>query len=136
MTAAAPRSALVAVVDDDERVLESLQSLLESAGLSVRVFGSAGTFLAAQDLADNIDVLISDIGMPTMDGHELKRIMLSRRPELAVILLTGRDGALPAQSALSTRGYQDYFLKPFSGRGLLAAIEIAIQPRQVKGPEF
>lgn len=122
-----PTRAVVAVIDDDQRVLESLQSLLESAELVVHLFSSAKSFLETQNLAD-IDVLISDIGMPLMDGHELKRIVQSKRPDLPVILLTGRENALSTPRCTASRGYQDLFRKPFSGRDLLAAIETAIRP--------
>jgi len=127
------RCAVVAVVDDDHRILESIQGLLESAGLTVRLYSAAKPFLEARDLAD-IEVLISDIGMPDMDGHELKRIVQSERPNLPVILLTGRDDALWAQSSIAAHGYQNFFRKPFSGRELLAAIEIALQSRAEDRP--
>ena len=56
----------IAVVDDDPRVLESLQELLESAGYAVRTFASGRALLDTG--LDGIDCLITDIGMPIMDG--------------------------------------------------------------------
>src|SRR5712671_3355448 len=57
------RPYVVAIVDDDRRVLESLGELLESEGYAVRLFDSADAFLRADALQD-IDALISDIRMP------------------------------------------------------------------------
>ena len=80
---------VVAVVDDDDRTLESLADLLEAAGYDVRLYTSAKAVWTRGGLSD-IDCLISDIGMPEMDGFELRRLALSERPELPVILVTGR----------------------------------------------
>src|SRR5882724_12328892 len=63
---------VIAIVDDDQRLRESLGNLLESAGYSVRLFDSAEALLKA-DAVNRIDVLISDIRMPGMDGIELQR---------------------------------------------------------------
>src|SRR5262245_7374194 len=61
---------LIAVVDDDRTVLESLEMLLESAHYTARVFDSAAALLESGCLAE-IDCLISDIAMPSMGGFEL-----------------------------------------------------------------
>jgi FixJ family two-component response regulator len=66
------RLQVIAIADDDPRVLESLGELLESAGYSVRLFNSADAFLRA-DAVNEIDALISDIRMPGVDGIELQR---------------------------------------------------------------
>ena len=65
-----PRRSIVAAVDDDQRILESLELLLESADYDVRLFSSATALLESGGLRE-IDCLISDIGMPVMDGFEL-----------------------------------------------------------------
>ena len=78
---------VVAVVDDDHRTLESLADLLEAAGYDVRLYSSATVFCDRDGLSD-IDCLISDIGMSDMNGIELRRVALSARPDLPVILIT------------------------------------------------
>jgi FixJ family two-component response regulator len=114
---------VVAVVDDDVRILESLEDLLESAGYQVRVH-SSGVALLASDIA-NIDCLITDVGMPTMGGFELRERIRQVRPELPVILISGRSD-VAAESAVRSRGYDDFFRKPFDGQTLLAAIAQAM----------
>ena len=124
MTRSPPR-ANIAVVDDDERVLESLKTLLESADHSVRVVGSAAALLGDDCLA-SIDCLISDIDMPAMDGFELVRQVRAARPALPVILITGHPGMLSHSLAIG-RGYSRYFTKPFKGPELLMAVSEALR---------
>jgi FixJ family two-component response regulator len=110
----------IAVVDDDQRILESIKNLLESADHAVRPFVSAAALLDSGCLPE-IDCLISDIGMPGMDGSELLRAVHAARPGLPVILITGQDDLL---SQLSPVGLGQYrlFKKPFDSEELLTAI--------------
>ncbi len=62
---------VIAVVDDDERILESMEDLLESAGHSVLVFSSAKALLSDDDVLARLDCLITDIGIPVVNGFEL-----------------------------------------------------------------
>ncbi|MFM0341562.1 response regulator [Paraburkholderia fungorum] len=112
---------VVAIVDDDQRLLESLEELLESAGHAVQTFSSAQTLLDSNALPE-IVCLITDIGMPGMDGFELQRLMRERRPDLPVILITGRHEL----AELPQAKYNRLFRKPFDGRALLAAIGDAL----------
>ena len=121
---------VVAVVDDDDRTLESLADLLEAAGYDVRLYTSAKAVWTRGGLSD-IDCLISDIGMPEMDGFELRRLALAERPELPVILITGRPELRAQHSSNIER--DRYFEKPFDGRQLLAAIRAALGSARPKG---
>lgn len=111
---------VIAVVDDDPRVLESLENLFESAGYSVRTF-SSGLSLLDAGLSD-IDCLITDIGMPGMDGFELLDMVKKTRPTLPVFLLTGRH-EIGDQHRTTGRDIGGFFKKPFGGHDLLAAID-------------
>src|SRR5262249_45237105 len=82
-------SYIVAVVDDDQRILQSLETLLESADYSVRLYASAESLLEDADVLAELDCLISDIGLSLIDGFELLRLVKSARPDLPVILITG-----------------------------------------------
>jgi DNA-binding NtrC family response regulator len=105
---APPRKFVTAVVDDDRRVLDSLEDLLESAGHRVRLFGSAAALLESGSLAD-IDCLISDIDLPTIDGFELVRHAdMAKRSR----------GAGPPCYRL--------FEKPIDGREMLVAVSNAL----------
>lgn len=120
----AKTQAVVAVVDDDYRILESLEALLESAGLVVRLFDAAAPLLLPGAL-EEIDCVISDIGMHVIDGVELKRRLQLERPELPVILITGREAA-PPEPSTATPAYRDFFHKPFRSEELLAAVNTAL----------
>ena len=115
---------VVAVVDDDYRVLESLEDLLESAGYNVRLFASAKQFL--DTAITEVDCVISDIGMPDADGFILQQIIRNSRPTLPVILITARHEFATAEHA-AVRGGRRLFEKPFDTRELLAAVGSELQ---------
>jgi FixJ family two-component response regulator len=122
---AASSKYIIAVVDDDSRILESLENLLESAGHTVRVFPSAELFLKRNGFK-GIDCLISDIGMPVIDGLELQQLAKVARPDLPVILITGRHENADRERAIS-QGSSAFFQKPFNGHDLLRAIKEALR---------
>ena len=116
---------VVAVVDDDHGILQSLEYLLESADYGVRLFVSAAALLESGSLAQ-IDCLISDVDMPGTDGFELVRQVHSTRPQLPIILITGypdRLTRLPALAGSKPR----LFTKPFQGHELLEAVSDALR---------
>jgi FixJ family two-component response regulator len=118
------RRPVVAVVDDDPRLLESLQELLESAGYVARSFPSAGALLLSG--LSGLDVLITDIGMPGMDGFELRDLARKARPDLPVFLITGRHEIADQDRA---QGISGFFRKPFDAQALLAAVDDALRSR-------
>ncbi|MFC0008847.1 response regulator [Devosia nitrariae] len=112
---------VVAVVDDDPRLLESLEDLLESAGYAARSFPSARALLVAG--LGGLDLLITDIGMPGVDGFELRDLVMKARPDLPVFLITGRHELADQGRA---RGISGFFRKPFDAQALLAAVGDAL----------
>jgi FixJ family two-component response regulator len=119
----APTRATIAVVDDDPRILEALQELLESAGYEVQCH-SSGSSLLANDISD-IDCVITDVGMPVMDGFELREAVKRMRPSLQVFLISGRRD-LSHERHADLLSENAFFRKPFDGQALLAAIEDAL----------
>jgi FixJ family two-component response regulator len=122
------RQLVVAVVDDDSRVLESLEDLLESAGHVVHLFKSAQALLEDEAFG-RIDCVISDIGMPVIDGFDLERLARAARPGLPVILITGRLELIKGRQITTLGENRTFLLKPFSERALLGAIDQALAPR-------
>ena len=120
-------SATIGVVDDEQRILESLGTLLESADYAVRLFSSAKALLESTHLAE-IDCLISDIDMPVMDGFQLLRVLKATRPELPIILITGHPELLHQSPSIEPGRYR-LLKKPFDGQELLSAISEALQHR-------
>jgi len=115
---------VVAVVDDDQRILESLENLLESADYAVRPFACAKALLDSGCLAE-IGCLISDIDLPVMDGFELLRAVRGERPDLPIILITGHPDLLNRLPATDAGNYR-LFRKPFDGQALLAAVSDSV----------
>jgi FixJ family two-component response regulator len=114
---------IVAVVDDDSAVLDSVQDLLESGGFSVRSFLSAEEFLQG-DALQLIGCLISDIQLPGMDGWALEAVVKDRRPLLPTILITAHGDLDQLRSVEGEhRAARLAFMKPFDGRQLLEAVE-------------
>ena len=127
-----PRPTVIAVVDDDPGILESIESLLNSADYEVRLFSTAAALLESGGLAE-IDCLISDVAMPLMDGFELARAAQAARPALPVILVTGRPDLL-RRSRVDGLGQYRVFKKPFDGRELLTAVTLMVKSPRPRAP--
>lgn len=115
---------IVAAVDDDFRIRESIASLLESAGYAPFVFSSGEEFLLSGTLA-TATCVITDVRMPGMDGIELQRRIKLERPALPVILISAHHDADIRQRAID-EGAIDVLYKPFDGTDLLAIIHSAL----------
>jgi FixJ family two-component response regulator len=115
---------IVAAVDDDFRVRESIHSLLESAGYAPIVFSSAEAFLQSGTLP-KATCVITDVRMPGMDGLELQRRIRIERPKLPVILISAQHDANIRQRAID-EGAVDFLYKPFDGADLLKTIYSAL----------
>ena len=110
----------IAVVDDDTRVLESLEQLLESAKYKVRLFASADDFLRANCLPE-VDCLISDISMPGTNGFSLIRRVEEMHPDRPVILISGGDKRIASAHATTAKA-QIVLKKPFDMCALIFAV--------------
>jgi FixJ family two-component response regulator len=115
---------VIAVVDDDQGILKSLEYLLESANFSVCLFTSASELLESGSLRE-VDCLISDIDMPGIDGFELMQLIAEQRPGLPTILITGYPDRIQWMPAHGS-GKPRTFTKPFQGQQLLQAIGDAL----------
>lgn len=106
--AAAPLPSLrVLCIDDEPLLREMLQQLLVNGGHSVEVAdgGQSGVdlFRSARERGEGFDVVITDLGMPYVDGRQVAKTLKAEAPETAVIMLTGwgtmmkEDGDVPTQ---------------------------------------
>ena len=117
--------ALVAVIDDDQSVRESLPELLRASGYEVEAFSSAEEFLASGD-GGRTKCLVLDVAMPGMSGPELQRELQRRGQSLPVIFITANaDGTM--RPRLLEQGAVECLFKPFTERALLAAIGSALR---------
>lgn len=116
---------LVAVVDDDESVRESLADLLREVGYAVQAFASAEDFLASGDLG-RTRCLILDIAMPGMSGPALQRELQRRGKAIPVVFITAHSDEA-VRPRLLEQGAVDCLFKPFSDTALLAALGSALR---------
>lgn len=115
----------VLVVDDDPQVRGYLRRLLERAGYAVIVARHGREALrAVERLGAAIDVLVTDVDMPEMDGRELVGEVSRIRPGLPAIYVTGN---LPACQELVGAGCSA-IAKPFVSDRLLVAVRDALEP--------
>ena len=121
------KRSLVAVVDDNDSVRESLPDLLESSGYAVLTFESAEGFLASSALHEAA-ALVLDVGLPGMSGPDLQQELIQRGQRLPIVFITAQ-GDLSLRPRLLARGAAACLFKPFSDTALLDALEAAIQMR-------
>jgi FixJ family two-component response regulator len=116
---------IVAVVDDDESVRESLPDLLRELGYAAKAFSSAEAFLTSGDIAAT-QCLLLDVAMPGMSGPQLQKELQARGHETPIIFITARvDAAVRRQ--LIEQGAVDCLFKPFSEQQLRAALDAALR---------
>ncbi len=117
---------LVAVVDDDISVRESLESLIRSVGLEVRLSASAEEFLSSAH-PRNADCLVLDVRLPGMSGVELHRHLRAQGSEVPVIFITAHGVDDRARSEAASDWTVAYLTKPFSEDEFLGAVDAALK---------
>ncbi|MFC5550908.1 MHYT domain-containing protein [Massilia aerilata] len=121
----------VLLVDDATDTLDVLQQILQHSGATIMAASSAGKALALLE-RERPDVIVSDIGMPDVDGFELIRRIRRRSagaggaiPAIALTAFTRQDDRNRAMQA----GFNDYLAKPVEPGSLVAHIAQAVGPR-------
>ena len=120
--------ARVLVVDDAEATVEILRRQLESAGHSVRCARDVPSALRVLD-GWPAELVLTDLRMPGPSGLDLVRHLRQRRPEAAVVMITGYPSIANAVEAGRT-GVDDFLAKPFTERELHEAIDRALDARR------
>lgn len=121
-----PTARLVAVVDDDVSVRESLESLIRSARIGVLVFASAEEFLHSTD-PRAVDCLILDVDLPGMTGIELHQRLLALNRTVPAVFITAHTSDDRARDAARSEWTVAYLAKPFSEDELLDAVHAALE---------
>lgn len=110
----------ILAVEDDPGILRMLERGLAAAGHQVLTAdnGEDGAVLASEE---GVDVVLLDISLPELSGHEVLARIRARRPALPILMLTARDDLDNKVRALDA-GADDYLTKPFAFEELLARI--------------
>ena len=121
------KRSLVAVVDDDESVRESLPDLLREFGFAAKAFGSAEEFLASDSMRE-AKCLILDIAMSGMSGPDLQQELKRRGVGIPIVFITARVDESTRQRLLR-QGAVECLFKPFRDKALREAIDAAFRRR-------
>jgi two-component system NtrC family sensor kinase len=121
---------VVLVIDDEPGVIQLCQRLLERANFHVLAITHAIQGLELLDQTP-VDLLLVDIRMPEIDGFQVIDQARRRRPDLAVVVMTGFGTVETAIEALR-RGADGLILKPFAGAELVQSVNRALQENQRK----
>ena len=121
-----PRILLIAIVDDDDALRNSLDNLLRSVGFRAQGFSSAEAFLRSNHVRETA-CLILDVRMPGMNGLELQRQMVAANWQLPIIFITSHADD-DAQAQALEAGAVAFLYKPCREEDLLHAIDAALNP--------
>jgi FixJ family two-component response regulator len=127
-----PSAPLIAIVDDDDALRNSLDDLIRSIGFRTLGFSSAEEFLTSNQARDAA-CLILDVRMPAMSGLDLQQQIVAAKWQTPIIFVTSHaddDARLRALAA----GAVAYLYKPFHEKELLNAIDAAL--KRSSGDEF
>ena len=116
---------LIAVVDDDESVRESLPDLLREFGFDAEAFASAEAFLASGVMGETT-CLILDVSMSGMSGPDLQSELTRRGIEVPIVFITAQ-GDESIRQRLIGGGAVECLFKPFGETALLDALNAAIR---------
>jgi DNA-binding response OmpR family regulator len=126
-------SALILVVDDEPKIVRLARDYLEKNGFRVVI---AGDGLSALTMARRVhpDLIVLDLLLPGMDGREVCRV-LRRESDVPIIMLTALSEESDQIVGLEI-GADDYIVKPFSPRALVARVRALLRRAQggVKAP--
>ena len=116
-----PSVPLIAIVDDDDALRNSLDNLLRSVGFRVQGFASAEAFLQAKQ-ANETACLILDVRMAGMNGLELQRQLVAANWRIPIIFVTAYADDDARERALAA-GAVAFLYKPCREEDLLSAID-------------
>lgn len=114
-------AAKVLLVEDDRALREALADTLALGGHDYRAVDCAEAALLAID-RETFGLVVSDVNMPGMDGHQLLAAIRQRQPQLPVLLMTAYGAVERAVDAMR-QGAADYLVKPFEPKALLNLVE-------------
>ena len=119
----------IRIVDDEPRMCDSLEALLSGQDYEIHTCNSGKE--AAEYLGKNFDLVLLDIVMPDMDGHDVMDYIARQSPETLVVVMTGHASIESAVQALRRRAY-DYLRKPFEHEELLKTVENALDQKRLR----
>ena len=124
----------ILVLDDEDLMLQFLQKQLSQHDFNVVTYQSPQK--ALKTLSDNpVDLVISDVKMPELNGDEVLSHIKEHHPEIGVILITGY-GSINHAVRTVRKGAFDYISKPFSGAEIVARVKAFFKHREKTGKTY
>ena len=120
----------ILIVDDEKNYLLVLEALLADAGYEVITCGNASEALEITTSHD-LDLVITDMRMPGLDGMEFLAQLRTLQPEIPIIMMTAYATVEKAVEAMK-RGAFDYITKPFKNEELILTIRKALEMHRLK----
>jgi DNA-binding NtrC family response regulator len=121
----------VLLVEDDRDLRAFLAEELEEAGYEVASFPTADAALVEVVRGAGADLVVTDLIMPGMRGHDLLAELRARRPELNVIIITA-FGSIESAIEMMRGGAYDYLAKPFGTGELLMTVRRALEESRLR----
>lgn len=115
----------VLIAEDEARIVSFLEKGLRASGYSTFAVATGADAVALARDTD-FDIMILDLGLPGIDGHEVLRQIRRRGERLPVVILTARDGVDDTVAGLE-HGADDYMTKPFRFEELLARLRLRLR---------
>ena len=125
MNGTAPPNVSVLIVDDEEPVRKFVERVLSDAGYRTAVAGDGPEAIEVASTLDSLDVLVTDVMMPQMQGDELARRLRQTEPGVKVLYLTGYSDRL-FKDKITLWEDEAFLDKPCSVKGLLQAVSLLL----------
>lgn len=124
--------ATVLCVDDEPNILASLKRLFRPLGYKVLTAESGAAGLAALENAERVDLVISDMRMPEMDGARFLELVRERWPDTIRLLLTGYSDVTSILAAINRGEIYRYITKPWDDNDILLVVRHALERRALE----
>ena len=122
----------ILIAEDEERISAFVAKGLESAGYQTLIVADGAEALDTA-LSGDVDLVLLDVGLPTLDGFEVLRSIRGQGSQIPVIMLTARTSTRDTVDGLDA-GANDYVAKPFKFDELLARVRSRMREPMTVGP--
>jgi two-component system cell cycle sensor histidine kinase/response regulator CckA len=118
----------ILVVDDNEQALDLVKEALSSRGFKVATIarGLGALAILESKEGDSIDLVIIDLVMPDIDGMDLAGRILSKRPEIRILVMSGYADDVVVHGVFESKKV-DFLAKPFSIRDLFSRVSALLK---------
>lgn len=120
----------IIVIDDEERIAATISDTLKNEGYNVVAFTGGEAAMRVINVVDDIDLILTDIRMPGVDGIEVLNFVRGLKRPIPVIVFTGH-GDVETAVEIMKQGASDFLSKPVSSEELLVRVNKVLEKRQL-----